>query len=76
MLTGSFFIGGYMRCAVIDAQGIVVNIIMADPSVDVPPENCTIYEILGDVWIDIGMNWNDRIVVIPQEPTPEEPEST
>ena len=64
-----------MRCAVVNAQGVVVNIIMADPEVDIAPEGCVLHGIPSDVWIDIGMNWDDRVVVIPQEPTPEEPEA-
>lgn len=50
---------------------MVINIIMADPEVDIPPDGCVLYGIPSDVWVDIGMNWDDRIVV-PQEPPPEE----
>ena len=61
-----------MRCAVVNDQNIVVNIIMADPQVDVAPEGCVLFGIEPNVWIDIGMNWDDRIVVVPQDPPPEE----
>jgi hypothetical protein len=29
-----------MNCAVVDAQNIVINVIVADPSVDPAPEGC------------------------------------
>lgn len=61
-----------MRCAVVNAQGVVINIIMADPDTDIAPDSCVLYGIPSDVWIDIGMNWDDRVVVVPQDPPPEE----
>lgn len=61
-----------MRCAVVDTQNIVVNMIMADPEKDIAPDGCVLYEIYQDVLIDIGMNWDDRTIVVPQELPPEE----
>jgi hypothetical protein len=52
-----------MRCAVVDTHGLVVNVIMADSDQDPVPENCVLHEILDGIWIDIGMNWGDRIVL-------------
>ena len=56
-----------MRCAVVDSQNIVVNIIMADMEKDIASDGCVLYEVPQDIWIDIGMNWDDRTIVVPQE---------
>ena len=56
-----------MRCAVVDTQGRVINVIMADSDQDPVPENCVLHEILDGIWIDIGMYWSDR-VVLPTDP--------
>lgn len=61
-----------MRCAVVNSQNIVVNIIMADMEKDIAPDGCVLYEVPQDIWIDIGMNWDDRTIVVPQELPPEE----
>lgn len=54
-----------MRCAVVDDQGLVVNVIMADVAMDQPPENCRLYEITPDIWVDIGWAWSDRRLIPP-----------
>ena len=46
--------------------------IMADPAVDIAPDGCVLFGIEQNVWIDIGMNWDDRVTVAQQEPPPEE----
>jgi hypothetical protein len=61
-----------MRCAVVNSQNIVVNMIMADPEKDTAPDGCVLYEVSEDVLIDIDMNWDDRTIVVPQELPPEE----
>ena len=52
-----------MRCAVVDLAGTVINIIMADPDQDSPPQDCALYAITPDIWVDIGWQWADRIPV-------------
>jgi hypothetical protein len=53
------------RCAVVQiSDGLVVNIIMADPS-DVPPENCQLIEILPDQMCDIGWYYNGTDFIDP-----------
>lgn len=46
--------------------------IMADPEVDTPPQDCVLHAVGPDIWVDIGMNWADRITVVQQDPPPEE----
>lgn len=36
-----------MPCAVVDADGNVVNMIVADPTKDLPPEGCTLVDMAG-----------------------------
>lgn len=55
-----------MRCAVVDNQGTVINIIVAEPDQDPAPGGCILYGITADIWVDIGWQWKDRISV----PTP------
>lgn len=52
-----------MKCAVVDNQGIVVNIIVANPEQDAAPQDCILYGINQEVWVDIGWYWSDRIFV-------------
>lgn len=42
------------NCAVVDSTGLVVNIIVAEPT-DTPPANCTLVEI---PFCDIGYIWD------------------
>jgi hypothetical protein len=42
------------NCAVVNNEGIVVNLIVAEPA-DVPPEGCTLVEI---PFCDIGYIWD------------------
>lgn len=44
------------NCAVVDSDGVVVNIIVAEPT-DTPPENCTLVELL---YCDIGYTWDGK----------------
>lgn len=50
-----------MRCAVIDTnsfiKGMVVNIIMAEPT-DLAPEGCLLVGIEDGVFCDIGWFWD------------------
>lgn len=55
------------RCAVVDAAGIVVNIIEAEVT-DLPPDGCVLLEIPPNTFINPGQPWADRVVVIPDDP--------
>lgn len=46
-----------MRCAVIDTNGIVVNIIMAEPT-DLAPNECLLVGIEENIFCDIGWFWD------------------
>lgn len=58
------------RCAVVDQQNVVVNIIVADPNVDTAPEGMTLVETdtAGPGWVWDGETFTD--------PTPPEPAPT
>lgn len=51
------------NCAVVNADGVVINMIVAEPT-DVPPEGCTLIEI---PFCDIGYVWNGERFVAPQD---------
>lgn len=54
-----------MRCAIVDPNtNLVVNIIVADPSVDKAPDG---YLMLGDLpsFVNIGTVWKDGAFVEP-----------
>ena len=44
------------NCAVVDANGVVVNIIVADVT-DIPPEGCILVQI---PFCDIGYTWDGQ----------------
>lgn len=44
-----------VRCAVVDSNNIVVNVIIANPSTDIPPEGTTLVPLY---FADIGYVWN------------------
>ena len=43
-----------MRCAVVNSSNIVVNVIMADPSVDPAPEGCILIGLPDDSPVSFG----------------------
>lgn len=43
------------RCAVVDSNNIVINVIMANPAIDIPPEGTTLVPLY---FADIGYIWN------------------
>jgi len=48
-----------MRCAVCElSNGLVVNIIMADPNVDPAPDGTQLIKITDDESCDIGWTWD------------------
>lgn len=49
------------NCAVVDSNGLVVNIIVAETT-DVPPEGCTLVLI---PFCDIGYIWNGENFIPP-----------
>lgn len=55
------------RCAVVDAAGIVVNIIEAQVT-DLAPDGCVLFEIPVNTYTNPGELWADRLVVIPDDP--------
>jgi hypothetical protein len=50
------------NCAVVDANNIVVNMIVAEPT-DTPPEGCTLVEL---PFCDIGYTWDGKRFNPPQ----------
>jgi hypothetical protein len=50
------------NCAVVDANGIVVNMIVAELT-DTPPEGCTLVEI---PFCNIGYTWDGTKFIPPQ----------
>jgi hypothetical protein len=45
------------RCAVINSENKVINIIVAEIS-DVPPEGCSLVETPFNLFVDMGFTWN------------------
>jgi len=64
-----------MRCAVIDTDGLVVNIIMAEPT-DLAPVGCSLVGIEDDVFCDIAWSWDGSSFINPNPPViqPETPD--
>ncbi len=58
------------RCAVVDAAGVVVNIIEAEVT-DLAPDGCVLLEISENTFVNPGELWADRVVVIPDPPVGE-----
>jgi len=59
-----------MRCAVCQTpSGLVVNIIMADPT-DLAPDGCFLVGISDDVWCDIGYTWDGNTFIAPPADEP------
>ena len=56
-----------MRCAVINATGDVVNIIMAEPT-DLAPQGCVLVGVDDGVFCDIGWSWDGSNFVDPNSP--------
>ena len=57
-----------MRCAVCElSNGLVTNIIMADPNVDPAPEGCQLIAIADDQTCDIGWTWDGTQFVPPSD---------
>lgn len=55
-----------MRSAVCNlSDNVVINLIMADPSVDIAPDNCYLIEILDGVICDIGWIWDGTQFINP-----------
>jgi hypothetical protein len=52
------------NCAVVNHEGIVVNLIVADVT-DTPPEGCTLVEI---PYCDIGYVWDGQRFNPPEAP--------
>jgi hypothetical protein len=52
------------NCAVVDANGIVINLIVAE-STDIPPAGCTLVEIPH---CDIGYTWDGTRFTPPEAP--------
>jgi hypothetical protein len=50
-------------CAVVDSNNVVINIIVADPTTDTPPEECTLVEI---PICNIGYTWDGTRFSAPQ----------
>lgn len=60
-----------MRCALIDtSSNIVVNLIMADPSVDSAPEGFSLHALPDDSPVSIGWLW-DGVTFTDPSPSPE-----
>lgn len=59
-----------MRCAVVNQQNIVVNVIIANPNVDTAPEGHTLIptEAAGPGWVWDGNTFTDP--TLPSEPLP------
>ena len=60
------------NCAVVDSNGLVVNIIVAETT-DVPPDGCTLVLI---PFCDIGYTWNGTNFIPPVVTTPSVSETT
>lgn len=45
------------RCAVIDTNNKVINLIVAEPS-DIPPQGCILVEAPTNLFVDMGYTWN------------------
>jgi hypothetical protein len=56
-----------MRCAVIDANDLVVNIIMAEPT-ESAPHGCVLVGIYGGVFCEIGWSWDGANFIDPNPP--------
>jgi len=57
-----------MKCTVVDSDGIIINMIQANPEVDLAPDGCTLYAVPPDVWTDIGLAWADRMQIVASDP--------
>lgn len=59
------------RCAVVQlSDGLVVNIIIAQPSIE-PPIGCELIEIMAGQPCNIGWYWNGAEFVDPYPPSPD-----
>lgn len=60
-----------MRCAIVNQQNIVVNVIIANPNVDTAPEGHTLIptEAAGPGWVWDGNTFTDP--TLPSEPLPQ-----
>lgn len=56
-----------MKAYVVDAVGIVVNVIVVDEN-SIPPDGCTFQYLEPNFFCDIGMAWADRYELLPDEP--------
>lgn len=45
------------QCAVVDASGLAINLIVADSNT-LPPEGCQLIDIAPDQPFDIGWTWD------------------
>lgn len=59
-----------MRCAVVDGDGVVVNIIVAELT-DPAPDGCVLYEMAPNVVTNPGELWADRVEYVAPEVAPE-----
>lgn len=58
-----------MRSAVCNlSDNVVINVIMADPAVDIAPDGAFLVEIKDGVMCDIGWIWNGSIFINPNPP--------
>lgn len=56
-----------MRCAVVNSDGVIVNIIIADPS-DPAPIDHFLVSIEDEVFCNIGWIWDGNAFVDPNPP--------
>jgi hypothetical protein len=56
-----------MKCAVINTENLIVNIIMAEP-IDLAPQGCFLVGVEEDVFCDIGWSWDGTSFVDPNPP--------
>lgn len=65
-----------MRCAVVDSSNIVVNLIMADPTVDPAPEGCILVGLADDDSVSIGWIYDPATGQFTDPNPPAPPEET
>lgn len=59
-----------MRCAVVNGDGVVVNIIVAELT-DPAPDGCVLHEIGQNVVVNPGELWADRVEYAVSEVLPD-----
>jgi hypothetical protein len=62
-----------MKCAIVDSNGVIVNIIVSSPN-DPAPEGCRVEVVEQNVYCNPGELWEDRRYIEPELPPVEVPE--